>query len=266
MLLALDVGNTQIFAGVFKGEKLVARFRGTSCNATSDEFGTFFKNAIRENGIDPKEIKEVAICSVVPDLSYTLRQTSVKYFGLEPFLLQGGVKTGLNIKYKNPLEVGADRIANAIAASGMFPDRDLIIADLGTATTFCAVSKKKEYLGGLIMPGLRISMEALAARTARLPRVEIGKPAELIGKTTVDSIQSGLYYSSLLAIKGITARIKSEYFTEDALVIGTGGFSRLFEDAGLFDRVIPDLVLLGLAAAVKLNKEHKSGKKLPGRR
>ncbi|MEI7527803.1 MAG: type III pantothenate kinase [Elusimicrobiota bacterium] len=261
MLLALDVGNTQLFAGVFKGDKLVAKFRGTSCNATSDEFGTFFKNALRENGIDPKDIKEVAVCSVVPDLSYTLHQTSVKYFGLEPFLLQGGIKTGLNIKYKNPLEVGADRIANSIAASSMFPERDLIIVDLGTATTFCAVSKKKEYLGGLIMPGLRISMEALATRTAKLPRVEITKPPELVGRTTVDSIQSGLYYSNLLAIKGIAAKIKSDYFTDNALVIGTGGFSKLFEDAGLFDRIIPDLVLLGLAAAVQLNKSADRSKK-----
>ena len=255
MLLALDVGNTQIYGGVFKDDKLLAKFRGTSCSATSDEYGTFFKNVLRENGIDPKEITELAICSVVPDLIYSLQQASLKYFGLEPFLLQGGIKTGLNIKYKNPLEVGADRIANAIAASGLFPDKDLVIVDLGTATTFCAVSKKREYLGGVIMPGLRISMEALATRTAKLPRVEIAKPGELVGKTTIDSIQSGLYYSNQLAIKGIAAKIKSDYFSDEALVIGTGGFSKLFDDAGIFDRVIPDLVLLGIAAAVQLNKE-----------
>ncbi len=258
MLLALDVGNTQIYGGVFKDDKLLAKFRATSGSSTSDEFGTFFKSALRENGIDPKEIKELAICSVVPDLIYALHQASLKYFGLEPFLLQGGIKTGLNIKYKNPLEVGADRIANAIAASGMFPDKDLVIVDLGTATTFCAVSKKKEYLGGVIMPGLRISMEALASRTAKLPRVEIAKPGELVGKTTIDSIQSGLYYSSLLAITGISEKIKSDYFSDEALVIGTGGFSKLFEDAGIFDRVVPDLVLLGIAAAVRLNKERSS--------
>ncbi|HBA59993.1 MAG TPA: type III pantothenate kinase [Elusimicrobia bacterium] len=261
MLLALDVGNTQIYGGVFKDDKLLAKFRGTSGSATSDEFGTFFKAALRENGIDPKEITEVAICSVVPDLIYALHQASAKYFGIEPFLLQGGIKTGLNIKYKNPLEVGADRIANAIAAAGLFPDKDLIIVDLGTATTFCAVSKKKEYLGGVIMPGLRISMEALASRTAKLPRVEIARPSELVGKTTIDSIQSGLYYSNLLAIRGIAAKIKSDYFTEEALVIGTGGFSKLFEDAGLFDRVVPDLVLLGIAEAVRLNKNAERSKK-----
>lgn len=255
MLLALDVGNTQIFAGVFRGDEAVARFRGTSCNATADEFGTFFKSAIRESGVDPGEIKEVAICSVVPDLLYTLRHMAVKYFGLEPFLLQGGVKTGLNIKYKNPLEVGADRIANAIAATAMFPGRNLIIVDLGTATTFCAVSEKKEYLGGLIIPGLRISMEALASRTAKLPRVEILKPPELVGRTTVDSIQSGLYHSNLLAIKGIAAKIKEEYFGGDALLLGTGGFSKLFDGAGVFDRVVADLVLSGTAMAARMNKE-----------
>ena len=260
MLLALDAGNTQIYGGVFKEDKLLARFRCTSGSATADELGTFFRNVLRENGIDPKEITEVAICSVVPELIYPLHQASVKYFGQEPFLLQGGIKTGLNIKYKNPQEVGADRIANAIAASGMFPEKDLVIVDLGTATTFCAVSKKKEYLGGVIIPGLRISMEALASRTAKLPRVEIARPSELVGKTTIDSIQSGLYYSNMLAIKGITAKIKSDYFTEEALVIGTGGFSKLFEDAGLFDRVIPDLVLLGIAAAVQLNKNERSKK------
>jgi type III pantothenate kinase len=255
MLLALDVGNTQIFAGVFREDKLAAKFRGTSCNATSDEFGTFFKNALRENGIDPAAITEVAICSVVPDLIYTLRHMSVKYFGLEPFLLQGGVKTGLNIKYKNPLEVGADRIANAIAATAMFPDRNLVIVDLGTATTFCAVTKTREYLGGLIIPGLRISMEALASRTAKLPRVEIMKPQELVGKTTIDSIQSGLYYSNLLAIKGIAAKVKDEYFAGDALVIGTGGFSKLFEGEEVFDKVLSDLVLTGTAMAARMNKE-----------
>lgn len=259
MLLALDVGNSQIFGGVFRGDKILAKFRGTSCSATSDELGTFFKNVLRENGIDPAEITELAICSVVPDLIYTLTQASVKYFGLEPFLVQGGIKTGLNIKYKNPGEVGADRIANAIAASGLFPEKDLIIVDLGTATTFCAVSRRREYLGGVIMPGLRISMEALASRTAKLPRVEIAQPPELVGRTTVDSIQSGLYYSNLLAIKGIAAKIKNDYFSGEALVIGTGGFSKLFEDAGLFDRVVPDLVLLGIAAAVQLNKGRQAG-------
>ncbi len=257
MLLAIDVGNTLVFGGVFKDDKLLFKFRKTSKGrATSDEFGIFFKSALRENGIDPKEIKEVAVCSVVPDLIYPLHQSAVKYFGLEPFLIQTGIKTGLNIRYKNPAEVGADRIANAIAAVGMFPDKNLVLADLGTATTFCAVSRAKEYLGGVILPGLNISMEALARETAKLPRVEILKPAELVGKTTVEGIQAGLYYGHYFAIKGIVAEIKAGYFKDgETLVIGTGGFSRTFEDAGIFDHIVPDLVLAGIAAAAKLNRK-----------
>lgn len=257
MLLALDVGNSQVFGGVFKEDRLLFKFRKTSKGrTTSDEFGIFFKSVLRENGIDPKEIRELAICSVVPDLIYPLYQGSVKYFGLEPFLIQPGIKTGLNIKYKNPAEVGADRIANAIAATAMFPDKNLALADLGTATTFCAISRAREYLGGIIGPGLNISMEALARETAKLPRVEIVHPAELVGKTTVESIQSGLYYGHFFAIKGIVAEIKTGCFKDgETLVIGTGGFSRIFEDAGIFDHIVPDLVLTGIAAAVKLNRK-----------
>lgn len=257
MLLALDVGNSQVFGGVFREDKLLFKFRKTSKgHATSDEFGIFFKSALRENGIDPGDIKDFAICSVVPDLIYPLHQSAIKYFGLEPFLIQTGIKTGLNIRYKNPGEVGADRIANAIAAVNMFPDKNLILADLGTATTFCAVSRAKEYLGGIILPGLNISMEALARETAKLPRVEIVKPKEAVGKTTVEGIQSGLYYGHYFAIKGIVGEIKAGYFKEgETLVIGTGGISRIFEDAGIFDHIVPDLVLNGIAAAVKLNRK-----------
>ncbi len=256
MLLALDAGNSQIFGGVFKEEELLFKFRKTSKgHVTSDEFGIFFKSVLRENAIDPGEIKEFAVCSVVPDLIYSLHQSAVKYFGLEPFLIQTGIKTGLNIRYKNPAEIGADRIATAIAASRLFEGRNLIIVDLGTATTFCVVSKNKEYLGGIILPGLKISMEALARETAKLPKVEIVKPEELVGKTTIEGIQSGLYHSHFFSIKGIVGAIKEEYFSsEGAMVIGTGGFSRIFEDAGVFDRVEPDLVLMGISEAVKLNK------------
>jgi type III pantothenate kinase len=257
MLLALDVGNSQVFGGVFKEDKLLFKFRKTSKGrTTSDEFGIFFKNVLRENGIDPKEIKDLAICSVVPNLIYPLHQSAVKYFGLEPFLIQTGIKTGLNIKYKNPAEVGADRIANAIAASNMFPGKNLVLVDMGTATTFCVVSRDRDYLGGIILPGLNISMEALARETAKLPRVEIVKPKELVGKTTIEGIQSGLYYSHFFAIKGIVSEIEKNYFKdEETLMIGTGGFSRIFEDAGIFDHIVPDLVLTGIAAAVRLNRK-----------
>lgn len=151
MILALDVGNSQIFGGVVDQNKITLRFRKTSkTGASSDEYGLFLRSVLKENDIDPNLIKEIAICSVVPDMVYSLRGACRKYFEITPFLLQPGVKTGLKIKYSNPIEVGADRIANAIAGVHLYPDRPMIIVDLGTATTFCAVSKNKDYLGGVI--------------------------------------------------------------------------------------------------------------------
>src|SRR5216684_4311248 len=159
MLLCVDVGNTQIFSGVFVREDLKATFRRTSnIRASSDEFGTFFRAVLRENDVDPEEIDMAAICSVVPDVVHSLRSCFRKYFRIELFLLQPGAKTGLKIRYRNPLEVGADKIANAIGAVARFPARNLLIVDLGTATTLCAVTSEKEYLGGIITPGMHTSM------------------------------------------------------------------------------------------------------------
>src|SRR5499427_5814003 len=195
MLLTLDVGNSQIFGGVYDGEKLRITFRRTSTvRASSDELGTSFRVTLRENGIDPDGIDMAAICSVVPDAVHSLRNCFRKYFRFEPYVLQPGSKTGLKIRYRNPLEVGADKIANAIGALSRFPGRNLVIIDFGTATTLCAVSKDKEYLGGIITPGINISMAALESQTARLPVVEIVRPSEALGRSTVESIQSGLYY------------------------------------------------------------------------
>src|SRR5215469_8501400 len=166
MLLTLDVGNSQIFCGVYDGEELKATFRRTSSvRASSDEFGTFLRAALRENGIDPAKIDVAGICSVVPDAVRSLQNCFRKYFALEPYLLQPGVKTGLKIRYRNPLEVGADKIANAIGAIERFPGRNLLIVDFGTATTLCAVTKDKEYLGGIITPGISLSMAALESKT-----------------------------------------------------------------------------------------------------
>jgi type III pantothenate kinase len=255
MILALDVGNSQIYGGVFIGDELKLQFRKTSKGGnSSDEFGLFLRSILRENNIDPDAVKYIAVCSVVPDVIHSLKGACVKYFNLQPFILQAGVKTGLKIKYRNPIEVGADRIANSVAASGMFPDKNLIIADFGTATTFCAVSADREYLGGLILPGFRISMEALESQTAKLPVVEIVRPTEIIGRSTVESIQSGLYFSNLHALRGISDQIKKEYFKDqDTLLIGTGGFSRLFDQAKVFDHLVPDLVLRGVKMTLELN-------------
>ena len=255
MILALDVGNTQIYGGLFDADKMVMSFRRNSkSGASSDETGVFLRTVIRENGHDPAKIKQIAICSVVPDAIYSLRGACMKYFNINPFILQAGVKTGLKVKYRNPLEVGADRIANSIAATHLYPNQNLIIVDLGTATTFCAVSKEKDYLGGSIVAGLRLCMEALETKTAKLPSVEITSMHEALGRSTVESIQSGLYYGHLGTIREISDRISKECFQgEKPLVIGTGGFSYLFEKEKVFDAILPDLVLKGMLIALQYN-------------
>lgn len=254
-ILALDVGNTQIHGGVYENDHLRFQFRrNTKSGNSSDELGLFLALLLRENGVEPKSLDHVAICSVVPDVIHSLRGACTKYLGRQPFILQAGAKTGLRIRYRNPLEVGSDRIANSIAGTHLFPGKNLIIADFGTATTLDVVTADRDYLGGMILPGLKISMEALESKTARLPSVEIVKPQEIVGRSTTESIQSGLYYQNLYAMRGITAQIKNEAFQgENVLVLGTGGFSRMFEKEGIFDHLMPELVLTGLSLALKMN-------------
>lgn len=255
MILALDVGNTQIYGGVFEKEKMLLSFRRTSKQgSSSDEVGIFLRTVLRENDLDPAKVKQIAFCSVVPDVIYSLRGACKKYFDINPFILQAGVKTGLKIKYRNPIEVGADRIANSIAATHLYPNKDLIIVDLGTATTFCAVSKDKDYMGGAIVAGLRLSMESLEAKTSKLPSVEIIATSEALGRSTIESLQSGLYYGHIGTIKEISERISNEAFGGGKpFIIGTGGFANLFEKEKIFDVVIPDLVLKGLLFSLKMN-------------
>ncbi|MFH1726999.1 MAG: type III pantothenate kinase [Pseudomonadota bacterium] len=259
MILTLDVGNSQIFGGVFGNDDLLFKFRRSSKQGfSSDEIGLFLRDVCRAKDIDPKSIKDVSICSVVPDMNHSLRNGCLKYFDIEPFFLKPGTKTGLKIKYRNPLEVGADRIANAIAAINIYPNQNIIIADFGTANTICAVNSSKEFLGGIIFPGLRLSMEVLEAKTSKLPAVEIVVPSEIIGKSTIEGIQSGLYYYNFAAIQYLTKEIKKNYFNNsDAVVIGTGGFGSLFEGQSLFDTYLPDLVLMGLNDALKMNRKEE---------
>jgi type III pantothenate kinase len=256
MLLAIDVGNSQVFCGVYEGEELRTTFRRTSSvRASSDEYASFIRATLRENGIDPGKIVIAGICSVVPDAVHSLRNCFRKYFGFEPFVLQPGVKTGLKIRYRNPLEVGADKIANALGAISRFPGRNLLILDFGTATTLCAVTKDREYLGGIITPGVNISMTALESQTARLPVVEIVRPAAVLGRSTVESIQSGLYYGTLASVRFLSTSVTKEHFAgEPPLIVGTGGIGRLFEDEDLFDEFVPELPLLGLRRAIELSQ------------
>ncbi len=255
MILALDVGNSQIFGGLFQGDEIRFRFRKTSrSGASSDEIGLFLRSVLRENGIDPKAVEEIALCSVVPDVVPTVKNACKKYFKKDPFVLQAGVRTGLKVKYRNPVEVGADRIANAIAGTHLFPGKNLLIADLGTATTYDVVTADKEYLGGSIAPGLRIAMESLESQTAKLPPVEIIAPSESLGRSTVESIQSGLYFGHLGMLRELKQRLSKECFKSEYITIGTGGISGLFENEEIFDYILPDLVLKGLFFAHRMNQ------------
>ncbi len=255
MILCLDVGNSQIYGGVYEGEYLQAQFRHASqTRGSSDELGVFFRIVLRENNIDPDNIDTVVICCVVPDLLYSLRACCQKYFGVDPLILRPGIKTGLKILYRDPREVGADRIADAVGAVKLHPDRNLIVADFGTATTMCAITRNKEFLGGNIVPGLRLSMDALESKTAQLPSVEILPPDSGIGRSTIESIQAGLYWSNVGMVKELVSRISEEVFSEEPpLVIATGGFAQLFNREKLFDHVIPDLILTGLKEISRIN-------------
>ena len=256
MLLCLDIGNSQIFGGLFIKEDLKIQFRKTSqIQSSSDELGVFFRSVLRENQVEPDEIDEVVVCCVVPELLYSVRACCQKYFDVDPLILRPGVKTGLKILYKDPKEVGADRIADAVGAISKFPGTNLIVADFGTATTICAINKKKEFLGGSILPGVRLAMEALESRTAQLPSVEIKAIKNVIGKSTVESIQSGLYWSNVGMIKEFVNRITEEQFNDERpLVIGTGGFANLFSRERIFDEVVSDLILIGLKEINSYNK------------
>ncbi|MDN5280712.1 MAG: type pantothenate kinase [Clostridiales bacterium] len=257
MILCLDVGNTQVYGGVYHEGKLKLQFRRRSITeASSDETGVFFRTVLRENGIDPDLIKRIAICSVVPEAVHSLRNACIRYFNITPFQLGPGVKCGLNIKYRNPVELGSDRIANAVAAVQKYPGRNIVIIDMGTATTFCVVSAEREFLGGAIVPGMRISMEVLESKTARLSSVEIIKASNACGRSTVEGIQSGLYFGTLGMIKEITRRLSEECFgDEKPLIIGTGGFAGMYAESGVYDELVPDLVLSGIYHSLLINSQ-----------
>jgi type III pantothenate kinase len=256
MLLCLDVGNTQIHGGVFEDDTLLGQFRkSTAPLGTTDELGIFFTSVLRESGLDPRKVTGVAICSVVPAALYSLRGAAEKYFQCEPFVLQAGVRTGLKIKYRNPLEVGADRIANAIAAVQRHPARDLLVVDLGTATTIEVITAAGDYLGGAILPGVGVAAESLASNTAKLPRVEITRPELALGRSSVESIQSGLFHGHVGAVRHLISLVSAEAFGgRRPRVIGTGGFARMFMSENLFDEIVPELVLWGLQRAEALNR------------
>ncbi len=259
MLLTVDVGNTTIQCGLFEGEKLALQFRrSTNPKLSSDELGLFFRDVLALNNFDYKTVERIACCSVVPAINHSLSNCFRKYFFKEALFIQAGIKTGLKIKYANPREIGADRIAGAIgavhAAASSGGAKNLIVVDMGTATTVDVITKNNEYLGGAILPGASMSVHALSEGTAQLPSVEVVQPKNVCGSSTIEAIQSGVFYGQAGAIRELVSKMEEKVFGgERAFVIGTGGFSRSFESAGLFDLVLPDLVLQGLKVALDMN-------------
>jgi type III pantothenate kinase len=258
MNLCIDVGNSQLHGGVYdaSGALRMQIRKESSLRVSSDEMGLFLVSALREKGIDPQSVDRIGVSCVVPDEVYTIRIACREYFGTDPLFLEAGVKTKLKIKTRNPLEVGADRIANAIAASELYPGEDVVVVDFGTAITLDAVSSGREYLGGSICAGLGLAMEALGTKTAKLPHVEILEAKQALGRSSIESIQGGLYFGYLGLVKELVGRIGDEAFGESPRrVVATGGFSTLYESIGVFDEIVPDLVLKGVNAMLALNPE-----------
>ena len=248
MLLAIDVGNTNIVIGVFEGRALIHSWRLTTIRErTADELGILVRDLCEHHGIKRQQISGIVLASVVPQLTFPLQVMAVKYFERTPLLFEPAVNGGMPILYDNPAEVGADRVVNALAALDQWGvGTPIIVVDFGTATTFDAISAKGEYLGGVICPGPQISADALFQRAARLPRIEVRKPEKVIGTNTVASMQSGLFWGYVDMVEGLVRRMKTELGGK-ALVIATGGLAVVVApESTLIDHVDTELTLYGL--------------------
>jgi type III pantothenate kinase len=247
MLLAVDIGNTGTDVGAFRGDTLVARWSlSTDRSRTADEYGVLIRSLFAARGLGVEEVKAMAVACVVPPMESVLHEVAKRYLTVEPLFVAPGIRTGMPVLVDNPLEVGADRIVNGVAAFQRF-HRSVIVADFGTATTFDAISGKGEYLGGAIAPGIKISAQALYEATAKLPRIDLKRPDRAVGKNTVASMQSGIVFGYLGMVRGILDRMRAELGGTPA-VIATGGLTPLLEpDLGDWvDEVDPDLTLTGL--------------------
>ena len=255
MLLVFDIGNTNIVLGAYDGEELLQHWRvSTDRQKTGDEYGILINNLFTYGGLSIKDISAVIISSVVPPLVVPLVKMCQRYFNVEPLVVGPGIKTGIFIKYENPREVGADRIVNAVAAHHKY-NGPLIIVDFGTATTFCAVTSNGDYLGGAIAPGIGISTEALFQRAAKLPRIELVKPKNVICRNTVTSMQSGIIFGFVGQVEGIVNRMKEE-MGQDVYVIATGGLANLIaQETTVINAVEHFLTLEGLRIIYDLKKQ-----------
>ena len=257
MLLAIDIGNTNIDVGLFKGEELYTNWDlATDIYKTSDEYAVIIVSLLRQQGLSPADIEQAVICSVSPPLVPVFREFCQHYLNVLPLMVEAGVKTGISILMDNPREVGPDRIVNAVGGHHIYGG-PLIVIDLGTATTFDVVSEKGDYLGGAIAPGIKIATESLFQRTAKLPRVDLVRPKHVIGRDTITAMQSGFIFGYVGLIEGLIARIQNELGTKTR-VIATGGYADLLaKETEVIEIVAPYLTLTGL----RIIHERNMGKK-----
>jgi len=254
MILTLDIGNTNMKTALFDGMEMRQYWRiSTNRNRTSDEYGMTMMNLMRHSGIDRSQITGIMMSSVVPQINFTIEHMCRSYFGMEPMKIEPGVKTGINIKYENPRELGSDRIANAVAAYELYGGPCITI-DFGTATSFGAISAKGEFLGGTICPGLKLAAEALTEHTAKLPRFELVKPEGVIGRNTVTNMQAGIVYGYIGQIKYLVNRMKKEMGVDGIQVIATGGLAVLVAgESSVIDVMDGLLTLKGLRLIYEKN-------------
>lgn len=255
--MVCDVGNTNIVLGVYKDEELLRYWRiSTDKTKTSDEIGIIVHQFFNNEGIPVHAIQDIIISSVVPTIMYSLQHMAIKYFDKEAIIVGPGIKTGINIKYDNPRQVGADRIVNAVAGIHKYGG-PLVIVDFGTATTFCAISDRNEYLGGTISPGIKISSDALFQRASKLPKVELTKPEGVICRNTVKSIQSGVIYGYVGLVDYLVTRMKQELDRPNIKVIATGGLSSMIaSESKTIEIVDKFLTLDGLKIIYDMNNKH----------
>ena len=226
MLLAIDIGNTNIVLGLYEGKKLITHWRlATQAERTADEYGVILTQLVEHGGFRCEQISAIAVSCVVPPMLTTAQELAARFFARDPLIVGPGIKTGMPILYENPKDVGADRIVNGIAAYDKYRDA-CIVVDFGTATTIDLISPKGEYVGGAIAPGLSISLEALVQRASKLPHIEIVKPKEVVGRNTVNSIQAGIFYGYVGLVDGIVHRIQKDYEVHGK-VVATGGLAPL---------------------------------------
>ncbi|ABR50600.1 putative transcriptional acitvator, Baf family [Alkaliphilus metalliredigens QYMF] len=259
MILVVDVGNTNIVLGLYEKQELVDFWRiSTDEDKSSDEYSVLINQLFQYSGLNIKTVEDVIISSVVPNIMYSLEHAIRKLCNVEPLVVGPGVKTGINIKYDNPKQVGADRIVNAVAAFEKYGG-PLIVVDFGTATTFCAISGHGEYLGGTISPGIKIASDALFQRAAKLPRVELVKPGKVICKSTVSSMQAGIVYGYVGLVEYIVNKMKKEFNVRSKIkVVATGGLSTLIDsETQCIDVVDKFLTLEGLSLIYERNRQER---------